>query len=244
MQLKEASILVVDDEPVLLEILSAWFQRLAGRVFSAAQGAEALQILDSSKIDLIVTDVRMPVMDGIALLKKVKANGLQTPHVVLITGFSDIDEREAYDLGAEALLEKPIERDDLIHAVKKSLTERNDLWRMPLELGACPVLTGSFESLNVALQEQKITFGRGGFGIETNQLLAEGPVEIELNFRSDHFRLLGQGIVRWLALPEARAGIEFTYVAEQSRGRVIQLTDQSVAFIPCMTERAHQAGAR
>ena len=243
MQLKEASILVVDDEPVLLEIMGEWFKRVAGQVFCAGDGVQALQVLATNKIDLIITDVRMPVMDGISLLKKIKANGLHTPSVIFITGFSDLEPREVYDLGAEALVEKPIERDDLINAVRRSLSERNELWQTPLDLAAQPKLTCSFQSLAAALQEHRIAFGRGGFCIETEQFLVEGPVNIELNFKADQYMLLGQGVVRWLAHEEDQIGIELTYVAEQSLARAIQLTDRSVSFIPRITGRRYQARA-
>src|ERR1035437_2384057 len=243
MQLKEASILVVDDEPVLLEIMGEWFKRVAGQVFCAGDGVQALQVLATNKIDLIITDVRMPVMDGISLLKKIKANGLHTPSVIFITGFSDLEPREVYDLGAEALVEKPIERDDLINAVRRSLSERNELWQIPLDLAAQPKLTCSFQSLAAALQEHRIAFGRGGFCIETEQFLVEGPVNIELNFKADQYMLLGQGVVRWLAHEEGQIGIELTYVAEQSLARAIQLTDRSVSFIPRITGRRYQARA-
>ena len=86
MQLNRASVLVVDDEPVLLDLMGEWFRQISGEVFSAANGVQALEILATHKIDLIVTDIRMPVMDGITLLKKVKANGSHTPGVIFITG--------------------------------------------------------------------------------------------------------------------------------------------------------------
>ena len=83
MRLKEASILLVDDEPVLLEVLGEWFRRIAGQVFCAPDGVQALEIVATHKIDLIITDVRMPVMDGVTLLKKIKANGSRTPNAIL-----------------------------------------------------------------------------------------------------------------------------------------------------------------
>ena len=189
-------------------------------------------MLATNEIDLIITDVRMPVMNGISLLKKVKASGVHTPHVIFITGFADIEAREAYDLGAEALLEKPFELDDLINAAKRSLAERDELWQTPLDLAAHPTLTGSFASLAPALQEHRITFGRGGFCVETKQPLVEGPVNIKLDFKAEQYALSGQGIVRWLVHEANQVGIELTYVAKESRERVLQLTDQSVSFIP------------
>ena len=127
MRLKEASILLVDDEPVLLDVLGEWFERIAGQVSCAGDGAQALEILATRRIDLVITDVRMPLMDGVTLLKKIKADGPRTPSVIFITGFADINAREAYDLGAEALLDKPIP-DDFIQLVERSLLKPNERW--------------------------------------------------------------------------------------------------------------------
>jgi CheY-like chemotaxis protein len=241
MQLKKASILVVDDEPVLLEIMGEWFQRIAGRVFCAASGVQALEILAAHKIDVMITDVRMPGMDGIALLKKVKASALHPPSAIFITGFADIKIREAYDLGAEAVLEKPIERDDLVNIVERSLLEPNERWRKPLDLPAHPVLSRSFASLAAALEEHRIAFGRGGFCMEAGRFPAEGPVNIELIFEADEYVISGQGIVRWLDHQDDLMGIELTYVAEASRARVIELAEAASSFIPRTTGRRYQA---
>lgn len=240
MQLKEASILLVDDEPILLEIMAEWFQRLAGRVFCAADGAQALQVLAAQKMDVVITDVRMPLMDGISLLREIKANG-HAPRVILVTGFADVQLRDALDLGAEALLEKPMETDDLIHAVECSLAERSELWQTPRDPSAYPVLSRGFTSLAAAFEEHRIAFGRGGFCLEAGDLTAEGPVNIELDFKADRYVLSGQGVVRWLAHTEHQAGIELTCVAESARSRTLQLTAGAVSFIPRTTGSKYQA---
>lgn len=125
MQLKDASILVVDDEPMLREIFAEWFAGIAGTVCAAENGAKALEMLDQNKIDLVITDIRMPVLDGIGLLRRIKASGLHTPEVILISGFADVDVRQASELGAGALLSKPVEHSDLIDAATRALADRN-----------------------------------------------------------------------------------------------------------------------
>jgi CheY-like chemotaxis protein len=241
MQLKEASVLVVEDEPVLLEIMAEWFQRMAGKVFRANGGAQALEIATAYKIDLILTDVRMPGIDGISLLNKVKATGPHAPAVIFITGFADFSTRDAYDLGAEGLLEKPLDRGELIDMVRRSLLDAEERWRTPSVLSAYPVLRRTFASLAAALQRHRIAFGRGGFCIEAGQFAAHGPVNIDLNFRGERYVLSGQGIVRWLAHRDDEVGIELTYVAEPSRARVIELSQAAVCFIPRTTGRMYQA---
>ena len=232
MQLKDASILVVDDEPLLLKLVGEWFESVAGKVLIVGDGVQAMEVLAENEIDLIVTDVRMPVMNGISLLKEVKAKQGRKSHVIFITGFADIEARDAYDLGAEAILEKPFQFGDLLNAAKRSLAERDEIWQMPLDLPAYPTLTGSFASLTQALQEHRITFGSGGFCVETKQRLVEGPVNIKLDFKAEQYALTGQGIVRWLVNEANQVGVELTYVTKESRERVLQLTEQAASFIP------------
>jgi len=175
----------------------------------------------------------MPVMDGIALLKELRTRGKKPP-VLLVTGFSDIDARQAYDMGAEAFLHKPTERQDLLDAVKRSLMSREELWRTPLEQAPAAVLELNYPSLPAALQQQKIAFGRKGFCIAEPQRLDEGPIRIRLHFQQEKKVLEGDGMVRWSAPAEHQSGIELLYVAPNSRewlARWIDETD-SVAFIP------------
>lgn len=236
MDLKNASILLVEDEPLLREIMGEWLGRIAGQVFCAEDGAAALNILASNKIDLLISDVRMPTMDGIALLKQIKQSPEPKPRVILVTGFSDLPLREAHDMGAEAILEKPITREDLLHAAQRSLTEPEELWRQapgPAETK----LNASFASLASALEEKRIAFGRRGFSIALNGGLHSGPVQFTLDFKADQRIVSGQGVVRWTAPHEKQAGIEITHLDDDSRAWLIELVKQHkpAAFIPRST---------
>jgi CheY-like chemotaxis protein len=64
MRIEEARILVVDDELELLEIFAAWLGRSGCEVFTAPNGAEALKTLQTEKIDVLISDIRMPIMDA------------------------------------------------------------------------------------------------------------------------------------------------------------------------------------
>jgi CheY-like chemotaxis protein len=234
MELKQASILLVEDEPFLGEVMTGWLTRVAGQVFRAEDGAEALKLLAANKIDLILSDVRMPVMDGIALLKKVKATGMRAPAVIFITGFCDVPLRDAFDMGADAILEKPISREELLEIARRALAKTDVLWReAPGPLPAMK-LKLSFGSLKTALQEKRIAFGRRGFCIGSAPGLYEGPVEFVVEFRDDRLVLAGQGVVRWTAPEEGKAGVEITYLDDASRSWVVDFVEQSepLAFIP------------
>lgn len=231
---KDVTVLVVEDEPVLCEIMGAWLERLVGRVLLANNGAEALEVLAANHVDLVVTDIRMPVMDGVTLLKNIKASQKPHTHVILTTGFSDLEVRDAYDLGAEAILEKPMDRDEFLDIVKRCLMPRDELWRIPLDIVPVAVLRSSFASLDAAFKEQKIAFGRGGFCIASSQELQEGPITIHLEFQKEKCVLRGQGSVRWVRAADGLAGIELHYVSPDSRELLAKLTEgnEASAFIP------------
>jgi len=237
MQLKNATILLVDDEPDLLFIMEEWFRREGSRVLTAENGAGALEGIRANQVDAVVSDIRMPVMDGVTMLRNIKATHLYKPSVMFISCFSDIEPREAYDLGVEATMEKPVERKELVAAVRRVLGAREELWRMPpIEEGEA-LLEAAFESVATALREGLLAFGRGGFCIHSNLELREGPVDLSLDFKQDHRRVRGQGKVRWTAPAEAQIGVEITHIDDPNRSWILGLTSSNeiLSFIPRST---------
>jgi CheY-like chemotaxis protein len=234
MQLKNATILLVDDELDLLEIMAEWFRREGCRVLTAENGRDALNLFQQNPVDAVVSDIRMPVMDGIALLRQLKAAHFTKPSVIFISGFSDIEPRDAYDLGVEAMISKPVERKYLISVVSCILTPREDLWRLPPADKADAVLLANFESLSSALTRGLIAFGRGGFCVYSTLQLAEGPVDLLLDFQADQHKVTGRGMVRWTDFAEAQIGMEITHIDDANRPWILSLTEpnHSASFIP------------
>jgi CheY-like chemotaxis protein len=238
MQLKDATVLVVDDEPHYREIMTGWFEKEGSRVLAAENWAQALELLQKNEVHVIVTDSRMPVMDGTELIKRVKAMGKYTPAAVAISGFSDLSPRDAYDLGIEAQLSKPVERKVLVSVLRRTLTDREELWAEPFRTTTLPGITIEFESLTEALRQKRIAFGRGGFCMTSKvPLPEESSIGFELNFVGDGQTVSGQGIVRWSAAREQLAGIEITRVSDPARAWVAGLarSNQTVSFIPRST---------
>jgi DNA-binding NtrC family response regulator len=100
-------ILFVDDEPELLAILKEEFSHC--ETLTAENGSEGLKIALSQKPDLIISDVNMPVLDGLSMLEKIRSAGLNLP-VIIMTAFSDTQKiRKAWALGAFDFLEKPVD---------------------------------------------------------------------------------------------------------------------------------------
>jgi CheY-like chemotaxis protein len=101
--------LIVDDEELLREYFVEEFTDLGAKTLSAANSKDALELVRTEKVDVILSDIRMPGGDGVSLLKHVKEQNAEKPLVFLITGFSDIEPEEAVSLGAETVFKKPFD---------------------------------------------------------------------------------------------------------------------------------------
>jgi len=114
-------ILVVDDEPNLRRVLSAQLERDGYDVHTAEDGVQALVVLGEHHIDLVITDLRMPRLDGMQLLRRVSA--LEDPMpVVMITAHGTVDTAvEALKTGAFDYITKPFDQDDVRTIVRKAL---------------------------------------------------------------------------------------------------------------------------
>ena len=100
-------ILVVDDSPATLEVLERNLSSRGFTVFTAARVAEAVNVLESTPIDLVITDIKMPVTNGLDLIRHVRENYKNT-EVMTITGYATIAGAvEAIKTGAEEYLTKP-----------------------------------------------------------------------------------------------------------------------------------------
>lgn len=114
-------VLVVDDDEQLRTLISWDFGHQGYTVTSAANGKEALEHCLSNEIDLIVSDICMPVMDGIELVKELRARDPKKPAIFLITGFSTIEPNTALQLGANRVFFKPYDRKELFSAIQETL---------------------------------------------------------------------------------------------------------------------------
>ena len=120
----EGRILVVDDEVALAETLRDLLMFHGYEVEIATNGIQAQSILDKQQFDLVISDIRMPMMDGMQLLSYINQNHRGTP-VILISGFSDYDEKTASEKGARGLVSKPMDVENLIKLVKTNLRPKS-----------------------------------------------------------------------------------------------------------------------
>jgi PAS domain S-box-containing protein len=113
-------ILLIDDEPDIVRVLSMSLKADGYEVIPAHSGIEGIEIFDKERPDIVLTDIKMPGMDGIEVLKKVKSIHPQS-EVIIITGHGDIDNTiEALQYGASDFINKPVRDEALSIALKRA----------------------------------------------------------------------------------------------------------------------------
>jgi len=118
---KKNRVLVVDDAPDTLEVLQRNLTARGYGVYTAPGVAEAIQILDRTPVDLVITDLKMPRASGLDLILHVREN-LKDTEIVLITGYASIEGAvQAIKTGAEEYLSKPFTDEELFAAVERSM---------------------------------------------------------------------------------------------------------------------------
>jgi DNA-binding NarL/FixJ family response regulator len=122
---------LADDQDLVREGLQALLERLGVEVvLLAADGAELLERIDAAAADVIVSDIRMPGLDGIAMVRELRARGNRTPAVMLTT-FEDGDLLlAAVEAGAQGFLLKGASSEDLIAAIDRA--RRGEQWLSPV----------------------------------------------------------------------------------------------------------------
>lgn len=136
------SILVVDDELHLREGIRLTLEEAGYRVLVANDGVEALAVLQSQPVDLILADVAMPRMNGYQLYQRVRENleWMVIPFIFLTARAMDSDIRYGKELGADDYLTKPFEPEDLFAAVRGKLRRAQQLAQQPARLAASSAL--------------------------------------------------------------------------------------------------------
>ncbi len=121
-----STILIVDDDPMLLDTLADLIdlRMPSARVVTCGSGAEALKMATATHFDAIISDLKMPHMDGLTLMTKIQLIQPFTP-ILIITGHGDQAVRvKADELGAFAFILKPLDRDAFMVSLQRALAHR------------------------------------------------------------------------------------------------------------------------
>ena len=116
-----AKLLVVEDEPNILELLAASLRYAGFEVLTAAAGTEAVQAAQRHRPDLIVLDVMLPDMDGFEVLRRLRGGGTRTPVVFLTARDSTEDKIRGLTLGGDDYVTKPFSLEEVIARIQAVL---------------------------------------------------------------------------------------------------------------------------
>ena len=127
--LKVANILVIDDEAPMRRFVALALEKQGHAVAEAADGAEALKIMAERPVDLVITDLLMPEMDGVDVLSSIRKGGHTMP-VIAMSGGGKVDSKSylevARALGAFATIAKPFELEHLLATVRDAIASRKN----------------------------------------------------------------------------------------------------------------------
>lgn len=242
MKQSEVRVLIVEDDPNLSEALVGLFKSFGFLTTTASNGFEALVALEKSECHAVLTDIRMPKMDGVTLLKTIRGRNRQWPKVMIISGYADYSAEDLFEMGADGYFVKPFASSVVRDALKKALVAPAERWsHAPTEaihLG----LAREYQSFERIIESGEVKFGNGGFSIALN---AQAPpvgskVRFSFAFNEGAFRKIdGTGTVRWvrtfLREGETKAlGVEFDSIHPEIHAEFSRwLRDRNfLAYIP------------
>src|SRR5271169_1523093 len=122
--MNKGRILIIDDEEIIRESCRRVIEPAGYEVRTAKEGREGLQLLNAGRVDLVLTDLKMPDIDGIEVLIKIKENWPDT-QVIIMTGYGTVNTAvRAMKMGVFDYIEKPFSPDDLLALVDRALSRQ------------------------------------------------------------------------------------------------------------------------
>lgn len=148
-------ILVIDDEPGVRDLVCDALSMSDFLSTQAADGLEALSLLRREKFDLLVLDINMPKLDGLALLEKLRNEGLSIPVLMLSARADKSDINQGLRLGADDYLTKPFSIEELVLRVK-AILRRSKSEVTEVKMLSCGPITMDFAKYQVSFKDQEI----------------------------------------------------------------------------------------
>ena len=167
------TILVVEDDSELLDLFSLVLKKSGYETCRAQDGQQALDILGSQDVDLMVCDVMMPGMDGFELVRETRAQGMDLP-VLIVTAKGELaDKREGFGAGVDDYMVKPVDVHELVWRVEALLRRVHKTADAKLEVGST---TLDAESLTVTWEGGEETLPQKEFRLLFKLLSSPGRI--------------------------------------------------------------------
>lgn len=228
--------LVVDDEPELREAICDELSLENWQVEDAADGQAALEKMQASRFDVIISDIRMPRVDGLQLLQKIRSGNSQIIFI-LMSAYADIPIWESYANGAQAFFGKPFRIQDLEDLLVRMELPPEKRW------SEAEKIRWQWQAVNhieaSATAGENFSLGSGGMFLDPGAHNVRKGQIISFHIKTSALLLKGMGRVLWKrgAGEGGMApglGIEFLFLEESCRQQVAQAIEKSQekAFVP------------
>jgi CheY-like chemotaxis protein len=126
-RLDDITVLVVDDQQDSREMLSTLLDQRGARTMQSESAESAFQILQLHRVNVLIADIAMPNVDGYELMRRLRANGNETPAIAVTAFARSDDRRNAFDCGYTAYLSKPIDGRQLAKTVRELIAAARDV---------------------------------------------------------------------------------------------------------------------
>ena len=118
-------VLIVDDDPEFRKAMGRMFEKSGYETKITGDGNEALEVLSNETFDLIISDLRMPKLDGVELMSEIRRKGLETP-IIFLTAYGEVESyMDLMNLGAFEYVNKPIKGQEILDVAKRAIETHN-----------------------------------------------------------------------------------------------------------------------
>jgi DNA-binding response OmpR family regulator len=147
-------VLIIEDDPEIIHLLEIHLKDLGCEVISARQGDTGLRMAINDAPDLIILDVMLPVLDGIEVCQKIRANNIKSPILMLTARSEEIDKVLGLEVGADDYLTKPFSVREFI-ARAKAIFRRQKMERSTTKTEGSPGIM-TFDNLSINMEMRKV----------------------------------------------------------------------------------------
>ncbi|KAB8040669.1 response regulator [Silvanigrella paludirubra] len=193
-------VLVVDDQDAFLQAVVDEIQFHGFEAMTAKNGLEGLEQANKSKFDLILSDIRMPNKDGQWFLSELRKTQKCFPPFIFMTGFADLSIQDAYSMGADGFLGKPLNPEKLEIILEKICLPLEKRWSAPPKNAPVHHISKNFSCSYDDQNLREISFGRGGMYLGIEKLAFEIGDSISFKFEfsnGDIKKFEGSGNIVW-----------------------------------------------
>ncbi len=244
MDFQGRKVLLVEDQEMFREAMEFELESMGFSVLTAVDGEDGYKKAMSTPFDFILSDIKMPNWDGKRFLIELQKTPARKPPFAFITGYADISNYEAYDLGADAYLGKPADMDMLTKTIKNLLLTPDQLWsRSPVAVPE-EVIRRTIEGWGSEAFKDFFALGRRGMCLALNirelvDIKVGERVKFDLKLPlSPVPRLKGIGLIIWERASfegdNIHVGIEFETIEEPGRDALLKylVKERPLSAIP------------